>query len=79
MPFEIAETLLEVIEQARVEQLFEVSRAVPEGNLPRRLQPQELIKDMRSHGRHPGATSDEHHLVVGSAGQELAVRPRQAE
>jgi hypothetical protein len=36
------------------------------------VQALELVEDVGAHRRHAGAAADEHHLVVGVFGEELA-------
>ena len=61
------------VEVFDVEGLAQAARAVPEAHLALRVQPPELVEDVRAHRRHARAAADEDHLVVGLAGEELAV------
>ena len=58
-----------------VEHFAQRTGAVPEADFARAVQALELVENMRTHRRHPGAAADKHHLGVGFFSKELAKRP----
>jgi hypothetical protein len=60
------------VEVLDVEGLAHGAGAVPEADLAVGLEALELVEDVRAHRGHAGAAADEHHLVLGVTGEELA-------
>ena len=73
-PGEVGVLLGQLVELIHIEGLAQRARTVPEADLALGLQALELVEDVRAHGRHAGTAADEHHLVVGLLGEELAER-----
>ena len=75
MPFEVVELFGQLVEILDKEHLAFGTRPVPEGDLPVAvLQTLELVKDVASHRRHTGTTTDKDHLFLRVAGEELTKR-----
>jgi hypothetical protein len=76
VPLEVLELRRDGVEVLHVEGLAHAAGAVPVAHLAVRVEATELIEDVGAHGRHARTAPDEDHLVVGAAGEELAVGPR---
>ena len=76
MPCKVVVLALQSVKVIDVEHFIQAARAIPEGYFAVCANAFELIEDVRPHGRHARAATDEDHFGIGFFGKELAVGSR---